>query len=169
MKIGTTRLIFDITVWTTSLCLALGVLAHGAIAESKVFPVIHEKWKAECGSCHVAYPAQLLDATSWRSLMSRLDRHFGSDASLDEPVRRDIQGYLERMAARSGRGSSAKDGRISSTSWFRHEHDEVPSGAWRHDKVKSAANCGACHTGAETGDYSERNLRMPRGLSRLED
>ena len=37
----------------------------------------------ECGDCHVAYPPGLLPATSWRRLMAGLDRHYGSDASLE--------------------------------------------------------------------------------------
>ena len=28
--------------------------------------------------------------------------------------------------------------------------------------VKSAANCGACHTQADNGDFNERNIRTPR-------
>jgi hypothetical protein len=27
--------------------------------------------------------------------------------------------------------------------------------------VKSVANCGACHTAAAKGDYSERSIRIP--------
>ena len=30
-------------------------------------------WKAECGSCHIAYPPALLPAASWRAVMSGLD------------------------------------------------------------------------------------------------
>jgi Dihaem cytochrome c len=152
--------------------LGLAAMAGHVLAsenETLRYP-LDKRYVSECGSCHVAYPARLLDAGSWRRLMLGLDLHFGSDASLDEPTRRDIQSDLERGAARSARGGfSARDGRISSTSWFRHEHDEVPPGAWRHEKIKSAANCAACHTGAEAGDYSERTLRMPSGIRILED
>ena len=28
--------------------------------------------------------------------------------------------------------------------------------------VKTPANCGACHTTAERGDFSERGVRVPR-------
>ncbi|MBL8348601.1 MAG: cytochrome C, partial [Rubrivivax sp.] len=31
--------------------------------------------------------------------------------------------------------------------------------------VKSAANCGACHGGADTGDYGDHRLLIPEGLS----
>jgi hypothetical protein len=30
--------------------------------------------------------------------------------------------------------------------------------------VKSAANCAACHSGAERGNFDERGLRFPAGL-----
>jgi hypothetical protein len=38
----------------------------------------------------------------------------------------------------------------------------VPASVWRSSAVKSAADCGACHTQAENGDYSEGTLRVPR-------
>ncbi|MGZ8268326.1 MAG: diheme cytochrome c, partial [Burkholderiales bacterium] len=40
-----------------------------------------QRWKAECSSCHVAYPPKLLSAQTWRRLMGGLDKHFGTDAS----------------------------------------------------------------------------------------
>jgi Dihaem cytochrome c len=170
MKIETKRFVFDISVWTTSLCLALGVLIHDAVAGSKVPTTLHAQWMTECGSCHVAYPPQMLDLPSWRRLMSGLDKHFGSDASLDEPARRELLTYLERYSGGRGSGRyAAADGRITSTAWFRDAHDEVPATAWRHPSVRSAANCAACHPGAEAGDYAERNLRLPRGIRMMED
>ncbi len=33
---------------------------------------------------------------------------------------------------------------------------------WKLPAVKSAANCEACHVQANAGDFSERNIRMPR-------
>ncbi|MDP3827378.1 MAG: cytochrome C, partial [Polaromonas sp.] len=35
---------------------------------------------------------------------------------------------------------------------------------WKHASVKSAANCAACHTAADKGDYNDDNLRFPAGL-----
>ena len=60
-------------------------IAGTALADN-VFTGSNAKWKAECGSCHVAYPAQLLPATSWQRLMKGLDKHFGTDASVDAGV-----------------------------------------------------------------------------------
>ena len=42
------------------------------------------------------------------------------------------------------------------------EHDEVPAATWKLPAVKSAANCAACHTQADQGDFNEHNVRIPR-------
>ena len=134
--------------------------ASAARAGDIPVPPRHAAWQAECGSCHVAYPPALLDAAGWRTVMAGLDRHFGSDASLDDKTRADIGAFLARHAGRTSRLASP-DGRLSATAWFRHEHDEVPARVWR-DGVKSPAQCQACHTGAAQGRYGEGEIRLPR-------
>jgi len=52
--------------------------------------------------------------------------------------------------------------RITETRWFVHEHDEVPARAWKHPKVKSAANCTACHADADKGNFNEHGIRLPK-------
>jgi len=75
----------------------------------------------------------------------------------------EIGAFLAANAARGKRAQRAGNQiRITETPWFRHEHDEVAPAVWKSPKVKSAANCAACHLGAESGDYSEHNVRMPR-------
>jgi len=108
----------------------------------------------------VAFPPALLGAGSWREIMQSLDRHFGVDAGVEAPARAEIAAYLQRAAglARGPAGTL----RISETAWFRREHDEVPPRTWKAAAVKSAANCGACHPQADRGDFSERNIRIPR-------
>jgi hypothetical protein len=94
--------------------------------------------------------------------MGDLSNHFGTDASVDATTAKEIQGYLEANAGRV-RGNDARPSlRITETRWFRREHDEVPAAVWKNPAVKSAANCGACHTRAERGDFGERSLRVPR-------
>lgn len=115
----------------------------------------------ECGSCHVPYPARGLPASSWRTLMAGLDRHFGNDASLS-PVQADaIRGWLI-----AGAGAQPADRaaplRLTRAPWFVREHREVPTPLWRSPAVKSAANCAACHRGAERGVFSEHDVRLPR-------
>jgi hypothetical protein len=117
----------------------------------------------ECGSCHVPYPARLLSAESWRAVLNGLDRHFGSDASLDPAALKPIADDLEAQARR--RATLGEDGqpllRITETRWFRHEHDEIPQQTWKLPTVQSPAHCEACHTAAERGNYSEHALPLP--------
>lgn len=131
--------------------------------ESGVPLVVNKKWKEECSGCHIAYPPRFLPARSWRAVMSGLDKHFGSDASLDAATVHEITVFLEKNADQRKRATSGKPIlRISQMRWFKSEHDEVSSRTWRNPKVKSPANCGACHTQADLGDFSERNVRIPR-------
>jgi hypothetical protein len=55
---------------------------HGWFADSRMLAQ-DLLFRAECGSCHLAYPPGLLPAASWQRIMIRLEGHFGDDASLD--------------------------------------------------------------------------------------
>jgi mono/diheme cytochrome c family protein len=120
---------------------------------------------AECGACHMAYPATLLPARSWQAIMSGLADHFGENASLDVETARQISGYLAAHAADAGnprsaviRGLAANDVplRITDTPWWKLRHSEVPSAAFRRANVMSASNCVACHgAGAVRGAFGD--------------
>lgn len=134
------------------------------------FP-LNAAYKEECGSCHVPYPPQLLPAQSWKAIMAGLDKHFGSDASLDAAKASEIGDYLAAHAGRAGQRDGAAANprlnlRITETAWFRREHrdghDGLTTAVWKSSAVKSPANCGACHRQAAEGDYSERGIRLPR-------
>jgi hypothetical protein len=128
----------------TYLAILLAFAAAPAAADKPRLPE-HPVYKAECGSCHVAYPPRLLSAASWRQLMAGLDKHFGSDASLDPALRAEIEGFLSDNAGRRG----GRQLRITETRWFLKEHrNEIPAG-------KNPANCIACHTRAEDGYYDD--------------
>ena len=149
---------FDTTILVAVLALAVPSLAR---AEREVFDIGNPVYREECGGCHVAYPPQLLPKASWQAIMGGLDKHFGTDASLDPATAKTIQTYLETNASR--RAVTGKPPlRITDTAWFKREHDEVPAAKWSSAAVKSPANCSACHTKAEQGDYSERTLRVPK-------
>jgi hypothetical protein len=125
--------------------------------------VVDAKWATECSACHVAYPARYLPAESWRAIMSGLDKHFGSNASLDDTTAREITAYLEKNASTRKHNVSAKPVlRITETRWFESEHREVAARHWKSPRVKSRANCGACHTTADRGDFSERHIKIPK-------
>ncbi len=133
------------------------------------------KWKAECSSCHLAYPPGYLPERSWRKLMGGLDKHFGENAGLDAATAREITDYLvnnsgeksgDRRASRfmESLPAGATPLRITETPYFRRKHDarEISPEVWKRAKVGSPANCTACHAGAEKGDFSERNVKIPQ-------
>jgi hypothetical protein len=117
----------------------------------------------ECASCHLAFPPGLMPAASWRRVMGDLPHHYGTDASIDPALTRQLSAWL---VAHAGTGKRAREqppeDRITRAVWFQREHDEVPLSTWKLPAVKSAANCSACHAQAEQGDFSERRIRLPR-------
>ncbi|HET9207706.1 MAG TPA: diheme cytochrome c [Burkholderiaceae bacterium] len=116
----------------------------------------------ECGACHVAYPASMLPATSWQRLMANLQRHYGADASLDASTAQSLGVWLTAHAATGRRATPPPEDRITRSTWFVREHDEVAPSTWQRPSVKSAANCSACHAGAEKGSFDEHQVRIPR-------
>jgi Dihaem cytochrome c len=119
----------------------------------------------ECASCHVAYPPGLLPAGSWQRLMRGLDRHFGTDASLDAAQTQALALWLQRNAGSYKRvwEEPAQD-RITRSAWFERKHREIEASVWKLPSVKTAANCTACHAGADRGDFDDARLTLPAGL-----
>jgi hypothetical protein len=163
MENDSKRSILDLSLWSAGLLAGMVLMAHEAMAGGRLATPPNATWKAECATCHIAYPPQLLPALAWRRMMAQLDRHFGTDASVEAAAAAEIGAYLERHAASGKRARGVPESlRITETAWFVREHDEVPRSTWQHPAVKSAANCAACHTAAEQGDFRERNIRLPR-------
>lgn len=153
--------------WLATLFFILGgAMAHADGGKYSIPD--NQKWKTECGSCHVAFPPQLLTAGDWEKLMGRLDKHFDTNAVLDSKDNKEILDLLLRHAG-SGKKYSAPSLRISETPWFTREHREISSNTWFDPAVKSRSNCTACHVNAERGDWSERGIRVPGGKGREED
>lgn len=126
-------------------------------------------FQAECASCHVAFPPQLLVADDWRRVMRSLDKHYGDNASLDEKTRQILEDFHVRNAGsvwKVGAGRTVQAGeppRLTQTDWFQREHRKVSAADWKDAKVKTPANCAACHTKAAEGSYREREIIMPDG------
>lgn len=117
---------------------------------------------AECGSCHLAYPPALLASKDWQTLMGGLKDHFGSDAAVDARIGQEITDFLTRNAGSASKlGHAGNPPRITQTARFVRKHDEVPARLWADPRVKSAANCEACHRNAAKGNFSERDLVLP--------
>jgi hypothetical protein len=123
---------------------------------------VNATFRQECASCHLAYPAGLLPAESWRKLMAGLDKHFGSDASLTEAENTEITAFLVGNASNRWSAATAPL-RISESAWFKHKHDEheISASVWKNPNVKGPWNCAACHPQAERGDFNEHNIKIP--------
>ncbi len=143
------------------LALSAGAL-HAGEHGSRGVPLL-PSYQDECGTCHAPYPPGLLPASSWQRLMANLPRHYGTDASLDAATAKQLSSWLAAHAGTSRRAREAPpEDRITRSAWFTREHDEVRAATWRSAAVKSPANCGACHTQANQGDFDEHRIRIPR-------
>ena len=119
----------------------------------------------ECAACHTAYPPGLLPARSWQRIMTGLDKHYGTDASLDPATVQQLSAWLQTHAGTYKRvNEEPPQDRITRSAWFERKHRKLNAAVWAHASVKSAANCAACHTGADRGDFDDDNLRFPAGL-----
>ncbi|MBI3149641.1 MAG: diheme cytochrome c [Betaproteobacteria bacterium] len=152
--------------WFATLGLAMALPAH---ADRLPLPAdAPPSYQAECGTCHLPYPPALLTATDWKRVMGALDRHYGDNATLDEPTRREIAAFLLRHAAtHNSMAANSNPPRLTSSEWFRREHRRVPESSWKDPDVKSSANCGGCHTKAEAGSFRESEIVLPTSRRRL--
>jgi len=140
---------------------ALLVLARAEAVQSiKGAPA---SFAAECSSCHMAYPPSLTGKANWRGIMAGLDKHYGVDASIDSKNQLEISTWLLAHAATSARQAAASpEFRITRSDWFIRKHEEVSASVWKRASIKSASNCGACHSGAARGDFDEDGVRIPK-------
>ena len=81
--------------------LALPGLAGAALADggnrAARLPLL-PKYQQECAACHIAYPPGMLPAASWQRTMSTLQRHYGTDASLDPATTQELATWLAANA-----------------------------------------------------------------------
>ena len=151
-----------LAVLLASACLA-PAWADSSVQPRTALPI----YKQECAACHMAYQPGLLPAKSWVRIMGGLDKHYGSDASLDAATVQQISRWLQAEAGTYKRVAKAPpEDRITRSSWFVSKHRKLDPQVWKHASVKSAANCAACHTGAERGDFDDDGVKMPAGLGR---
>ena len=143
-----------------TLALSLGGLAH---AERGYAVAPNTKHQQECSSCHLAYPPGLLPAASWGRIMGGLNKHFGTDASLDAASTAEIAGWLQAHAGTDKRGrEEPPQDRISKSHWFVRQHDEVSAATFKRASIGSAANCSACHAAAAKGNFNEHEVHIPK-------
>ena len=148
---------------TFGLLAALGVM-QAAVADSdrRMVPLL-PKYQQECAACHLAYPPGMLPAASWKRVMANLPRHYGADASLDPATVKEISAWLGANAGTYKRVREAPpQDRITTSGWFGREHRKIAPEAWKRAAIGGRANCAACHTGADKGDFSDDNIRIPK-------
>ena len=153
------------TVRRSTALLALACALPAAWADSREMPAsaMLPAYKQECAACHMAYPPGMLPASSWSRMMTRLDQHYGTDASLDAAMVRQISTWLAAHAGTYKRVREAPpQDRITQSSWFERKHREVEPAVWKRAAVGSPANCMACHTRADQGDFDDDRVRIPK-------
>ncbi len=153
------------TVRRSAALLALACVLPAAWADSREMPAsaMLPAYKQECAACHMAYPPGMLPASSWSRMMKGLDQHYGTDASLDAAMVRQISTWLEAHAGTYKRVSeSPPQDRITQSAWFERKHREVEPAVWKRAAVGSRANCIACHTRADQGDFDDDRVRIPK-------
>jgi len=100
----------------------------------------------------------------WREIMVGLGDHFGSDASLDVKTAGEIAAFLEQNARRKKTTPDASGKyplRITDSRWFKREHARAATRVKDDPKLRNLSNCGACHMQAESGSFSEHDVRYP--------
>ena len=155
----------SLPTFASSLLVSMAVVGavHADSEGNRVPPL--PKYQQECAACHIAYPAGMLPAASWQRLMGSLDKHFGTDASLDEVSLRELSGWLKSNAGTYKRVSEEPpQDRITKSAWFLRKHNEreISPAIWKRTAVGSASNCAACHTNAAQGNFNEHDIRIPK-------
>ena len=132
-------------------------------SENLLSATVSPKYQQECAACHLAYPPGLLPRRSWIRLMNNLESHFGSDASIDLKEVQEISVWLDANAGTYKRvRAEPKDDRLTESDWFVRKHRKIEAEVWLRDSVKSKANCAACHTQAERGNYDDDAVMIPK-------
>jgi hypothetical protein len=120
-------------------------------------------WKlyvAECATCHMAFPPEMLPARSWTALLAGLADHFTENAEVDAATRKQLAAFLEKSAGREVSGPTPL--RITTLPSWKREHREVAASTYARKAITSPANCGACHRGATEGNFDENGVVVPK-------
>ncbi len=124
---------------------------------------VPEKAQAECASCHMLYAPGFLPKESWLRIMGGLDKHYGTDASLDPQSIQEITQWLVQYAGTYKRVSgSPPNDRVTEAARFIKKHRKIPEATWKRASIKSKTNCMACHTTADKGQYDDDFVKVPQ-------
>lgn len=141
--------------------LFLGLVFSTMAFCGSVAPADNTLYQKECASCHFGFQPALLNKASWEKVMGNLSDHFGTDASLGKVETQELLTYLVSNAG-SGKMTANNDTmQITKSPYFIKEHRKIAPKLIEQKEVGSLANCMACHTSADKGNYSERNIVIP--------
>jgi len=131
----------------------------------------NEAYRAECGSCHLAYTPGLLPERSWVAIMANLADHFGLDAEVDTPINEEITAFLKQNAAEHGTQRSRKISnsiplhetplRFTETIFYSLKHGDLKDSIFSRQNIRSKSNCDSCHPRANLGEFLDRETRIP--------
>ncbi len=134
--------------------------------------VTNVTYKDNCSGCHFAYPPELLPASSWKGIVTRLGDHFGESLALDDGSREEIGKYLSENAAdRSGSEKARKivtslggrsPLRITEVSYIVKKHREIAPEVFKRKSIGSFSNCIACHKMADQGLFDDDQATIPQ-------
>ena len=127
-----------------------------ALADEEYIPPVTDPLvKKECGECHLTFHPALLPQASWRKMMATLANHFGEDASLDAEIREKVTKFLIDNTNKRGADPNNPPLRFTTANWFTEEHQEERDATrmMKRRKVKSWADCVACHRDAKRGHF----------------
>lgn len=144
----------------------IGLAASAYADRGTMMGPIPAKVEQECASCHMVYPPGMLPAASWQRIFAGLDKHYGTDASLDAKTAKEVGDWFISQGGTYKRvnpqDKPAQD-RITQSAWFVRKHREVAASVWQRPSIKSASNCTACHgQGAIKGVFEEDFVRIPK-------
>lgn len=116
-------------------------------------------WKSSCSECHIAFPIKSLQPNQWGLVLSNLQNHYGTNAEIDYKTLEALFLYTKSAKTEPSKNNLPK---LTEEKWFNRIHDEVSDSTWTRKSIKSKSNCIACHAKADTGSYSERDIRIPK-------
>jgi hypothetical protein len=144
-----------------------------SLAAPKIFPpIVDSGYLKECGTCHMAYPPELLPARSWTRVLGSLQDHFGDSAQLDAATQQRIRDYLVAHAADNAQNehsfavmhslrANETPLRITATPYIAGLHAAVLDPMWGgNPRPKTLAECGVCHLRAQIGDFTMRQFTV---------
>ncbi|OFX07710.1 MAG: hypothetical protein A2516_06065 [Alphaproteobacteria bacterium RIFOXYD12_FULL_60_8] len=154
------------------------VVAVASTANAESFAVVKDPVVIkECGTdCHMPFPPETLPQASWQKIIGNLSDHFGEDASISAEAQAAVLKYhldnsndvINSRAASRWRTTGAP-ARLQDAPRFKDKHANCSKDVFQavasHEKVKSWANCVACHPGiVKSGDAEDSIGFLPRNM-----